>query len=537
MGKKVVLGLFIATIAVQPLAGPVSSLPPPAPEVVPGFSIRPVAAVAAPTALAFGPGDADGPDLYAATLAGDVVRISLLWGAAGPVATDVSTFASDFGLPLGIAFRGAELYVADSHEGNESGRTDGRVSVVSNGTRSLLVDGLPNGRHNTNHLRFGPDGSLWIANGNPNDAGCTGSVCVGGDADVFPYSGAILSVNATARKDAPAILHWRDEPGAVIPPANISGHPRNADFAANVTVRGFGFRNVFGVAFSPTGLAYTAENGADSPPSQDALYRVTPGADHGFPFCFDEGLPGATGAGISVAANPLFPSADCSGVAPATALLGWHVCATGLDFARPGPAAFPGAFGTSLYVGECGPFFVDDTVAKTLSQGPSHHNTGHKVVRVVLDAAGNATGVSDFVTGLSLPTDVHFGPDGAMYIADAEGILRVAPVPLPTVPVQAVGYAFGPRSLVVPAGTTVEWRARVFPHTVTTIDEPCVPSFDAYGGCTGNDPTNSDSDPDTFRKNLPQGAAATHRFDDPGVFHYFCELHGSLGMSGEIVVV
>ncbi len=45
-----------------------------------------------------------------------------------------------------------------------------------------------------------------------------------------------------------------------------------------------------------------------------------------------------------------------------------------------------------------------------------------------LDSNGEAVHVSDFVAGLVLATDLLFGPDGAMYIADAEQIYRVAPL-------------------------------------------------------------------------------------------------------------
>jgi hypothetical protein len=85
-----------------------------------------------------------------------------------------------------------------------------------------------------------------------------------------------------------------------------------------------------------------------------------------------------------------------------------------------------------VYVGQCGPFFPYETVGQYLADPDAatraYNDVGHKVARVTIEANGDATAVDDFVTGLALPTDVLFGPDGAMYIADAEMIYRVTPV-------------------------------------------------------------------------------------------------------------
>lgn len=549
--------LALALVGVLPSGLPQVEVPHPVPEVAAGFTLVPLSPVLGATSIAFGPG-VGGQDLYATTLLGDVTRIHLLWTAAGPVANGLSTYKSGLSGPLGIVFDGDAAYVADSHGSTQgTGRTDGRVlRIEPDGTTATVVDGLPNGRHNTNHLRFGPDGRLFISNGNPNDNGVSG-----GDPDVFPYSGAILAIDtANVTPSSPAVLEWRDASNALIPPGSIASDPANADFAAAVDVVGSGFRNVFGVAFGPDGSAYTAMNGADVPASQDALFHIAAeGTDFGYPFCFNEGLPGATGSGISVVTNPTFPGHDCTGVPPATALLGWHTCTTGIDFPTDGPFAFPAAMANSAFVAECVAFQPDDVVAKSLDEGVGLHTThslSHKVVRVELDANGEATEVKDFVTGLALATDVLFGPDGAMYIADAEMVYRVAPVgavnpaqPLPTVPdllpvlpgvgpieppsfaIQAVGFSFAPPVAVVPLGTEVQWDGVLIGHTVDTAD-----SLAQAQAADGNDPANSDGDPDTFSRPLPQGGQVTHTFTAPGTYYYFCEPHAGLGMVGVVVV-
>ena len=489
---------------VAPLVPPAASSP--VPGVLDGFTVQPLAPVAAPTAIEFGP---DG-DLYATTLAGDVVRVDLEWTPAGPVATGASTVASGFSQPLGLAFVGSRLFVSDSHPGAESGRTDGYVTMLDGATRTVVLDGLPNGRHNTNNLRVGPDGLLYVANGNPNDNGVDG-----GDADARPVSGAILRADPAVLAASPATFHW---PVGVAPNA-LYADAANADFRSKVEVYASGFRNVYDVAFSPSGVAYTAMNGADAPSSQDALFRIAPGVDHRYPDCFNEGAPGAVGDGVTVVPNPLL-GADCSSAPKAAALLGWHVCATGID--AP-PAGSP--FGNAVYVGECSFFFPEP------ERGVTQHDTSHKVARVVLDANGDALEVQDFLTGTALVTDVRFGPDGALYVADAEGILRVAAA-RPTVPVAAAGFSFASPVLVVPAGSTVEWQGVALPHTVTTAA-----SLDDARAGRANDRLNADADADTFHQALPQGGVVRHAFEEPGTYAYFCELHRGLGMVGQVVVV
>ncbi len=564
---SIVLGalmLIVPAAALAPLVlgqGPTGEVQV-VPEVVDGFTLETLAPASAPTAITFGPGGTDGADLYAATLAGNVVRHELAWTPLGPVVEDASVVASGFNLPLGLAFDEAgDLYVSDSETSADAGRLVGFVVKIdaNTGQRERIVDGVPNGQHNINHLQFGPDGQLYLPVGNPNDHGNgTGT----GDSDIFPYSGAFLRVDVDELDaQGPAVLHWVDANGDRIPDDDIVDHPRNQDFADKVDVFARGFRNIFDLAFAPdtlpfAGTAYTGENGADAPSSQDSVYKIEEGGNHGYPFCYNVGEPGATGADVSKAPNPNSPNPDvgCNNKVTATALIGWHICATGVDFPSDGqdgptaqgapgiPYTFPSGFQQSLFVAECGPFFLHDTITRTLEQGATTHNNGHKVTRVALDANGEATDVEDFVKGLALPTDVKFGPDGAMYIADAGALYRVAPIPSldtpdATVPVAAAGVSFIAPVTVVPTGTTVEWTRGALPHSVTTSEDPCIPHLDS-STCQPNDVDNSDANPDTFNHDIGAPlSSVSHTFENAGTFPYYCSYHYQLGMVGMVVVL
>jgi plastocyanin len=76
-------------------------------------------------------------------------------------------------------------------------------------------------------------------------------------------------------------------------------------------------------------------------------------------------------------------------------------------------------------------------------------------------------------------------------------------------------FSFEPKDLTVPPGTEVEW-----------LDEGGRHSIEADDGSFKSDA-------------LTAGASFKRRFDQPGIYKYFCSFHGSAGghdMAGTIVV-
>jgi glucose/arabinose dehydrogenase/plastocyanin len=319
--------------------------------------------------------------LYVASYAqGAVVRLPFL--TAGVLGAP-ETVATGFTNPLGVAVApDGTVFVADSHPGGAAygGRTVGRVQAVRDGAAEVVVDGLPNGRHNTNNLAVA-GGRLLVTNGNSTDDGVSG-----GDAEL-PLSGTLLSVALDAR-------------GIVV------GSDGTA--VAGLTVEATGMRNLYDVAVRPgTDEAWITTNGPDTfdPYGEDTLVKVPALAGAAPDFGFPECLYDAAG---DILDNPASPGA-CGPHAPPEQLLGLHVSANGLAF---GPD--DATWGGDLFIAEFGNFYGSSIV-------------GHRVVRVPVNPDGTSGPPADFLLGAA-PLDVAFGPAG-LYIADFAGAITLWPQP------------------------------------------------------------------------------------------------------------
>ncbi|HEX6342277.1 PQQ-dependent sugar dehydrogenase [Umezawaea sp.] len=153
--------------------------------------------------------------------------------------------------------------------------TDGAIT----GTPQVLLTGIPRNKyHNGGRLRFGPDGTLYIATGDGQNGAWA--------QELDNLAGKVLRIN-------------RD---GTIPPDNPFGTP----------VWSYGHRNPQGLAFDSRGRLWEQEFGNSV---MDETNLIVRGGNYGWPTC--EGTTGSCGDPDFVAPKHTYPVADgsCSGIA------------------------------------------------------------------------------------------------------------------------------------------------------------------------------------------------------------------------------
>jgi glucose/arabinose dehydrogenase len=220
-----------------------------------------------PSALAF---DKRGR-LFVSTLAGKI--LILLDNNDDGRADEVKTFATGVPTPLGMTFRAnGDLFVTSNQLPFLGGL--GRIMRIrdTNGDdvadeQTIILDGLPStGDHQTDRLRFGPDGLLYFGQGSATDNGTPKHP---GRPPEQPLNATMLRINVDLPNPTPEV------------------------FAT-------GLRNPFGMAFHPVnGELFSTDGGSgeicqfapcpeDMSPLEEVNWIVQ-GGNYGFPSC--EGTP------------------------------------------------------------------------------------------------------------------------------------------------------------------------------------------------------------------------------------------------------
>ena len=253
-----------------------------------------------PTCMAF---DSRGR-LFVGTISGDILILPDLNDDGVVDAGQIKRFATDIHEPLGLEFRSnGDLYCTSNVPHSDIGQV-GRILRLrdTNGDDvaddiAVILDGLPSaGDHQTDKLKFGPDGLLYIAQGSATDDGTPDP----GHPAEGPLNGTILRINV----DNPA--------------------PQPEIFAK-------GLRNPFGMAFDPvSGALFCTDVGPgdlcqsapcnDTSPPEKVLW-VFQGGNYGFPGCW---IPDG--------------SAACAGVTGPLAQFPKHLTPTSIAF-YTGPQA------------------------------------------------------------------------------------------------------------------------------------------------------------------------------------------------------
>jgi glucose/arabinose dehydrogenase len=353
----------------------------------------------------------------------------------------------------GVTFADGGFFVAEG--GVLQG---GRILRISmDGSITALVEGLPSmGDHHTNGPVVGPDGWVYFAQGTVTNSGVVGEDNYGfGWLRRFPRLHdvpcrdiTLAGENFTTANPLDPERADRVTTGAFVPFGTptaagqvIRGRVPCSGAVMRVRVAGgepelvaWGFRNPFGLAWSPDGRLYVTDNSYDNRGSRsiwgagDKLWAVAPGSWYGWPD-YHAGLPVTDADHYRTPGRPAprFLLAEHPATPPRpAAVLGVHSSSNGFDFSR-NPA-----FG---HVGEA---FVAQFGDMAPEVGKVMAPVGFKVVRVdvesgvVRDFAVNRGAVNGPASrigggGLERPVAARFDPAGtALYIVDF-GVMTVGP--------------------------------------------------------------------------------------------------------------
>ena len=342
----------------------------------------------------------------------------------------------------GGTFHNGAFYISEGGE-MEGGRI---LRITPEGKIAVVAGNLPSmGDHHTDGPVMGPDGWLYFGQGTASNSGV-----VGEDNAKFgwlkrhpqfhdiPGQDITLAGQNFTTSDP---IHGKGKAitGAFLPFGTASTKNQVIKGAVpcsgsvmrvrpeggNVELVAWGFRNPFGLAFSPDGRLYVSDNGYDERGSRpiwgaaDILWAVNKGVWYGWPD-FSAGMPlnrkhfkppGKKQPQFLLASHPNRPPDP-------TAIFPVHSSADGFDFSRSSQ------FG---YVGEA---FVALFGDEAPSVGKILHPVGAKVVRVDVGNGliqefavnkGRQGGPASKIggNGLERPVAARFNPAGnALYVVD-----------------------------------------------------------------------------------------------------------------------
>jgi glucose/arabinose dehydrogenase len=370
--------------------------------------------------------------------------------------TEIATGAKN-GPWTGVTFHKGYFYVAEGGE-LQGGRI---LRIAADGTQTVLVDNLPTrGDHHTNGPVIGSDGYLYFGQGT-----FTNSGVVGPDNAEFGWlkrfhnlhdipckdirlNGSNFSSANPLESGSREVLTGAFSPfgkttlkdevirGQVPCSGSVLKLPLGGGSAELVA---WGFRNPFGLAFSPEGNLFVTDNSYDTRGSRpvygagDILWEVKSGAWYGWPD-YHGGRPLNEGDHFRAPwkNRPELLLAEHPNVPPQpSAILDVHSSSTGFDFSR------------NDRFGHKGEAFVAQFGDQASPTGNVRAPVGFKVVRVDTKTGvinefavnkGSTNGPASWLGsgGLERPLAVRFDPSGtALYVTDF-GVMTMTDKPNPS---------------------------------------------------------------------------------------------------------
>jgi glucose/arabinose dehydrogenase len=270
-------------------------------------------------------------------------------------------YATGLNIPSSLAFHGGYLYVGDTDAVLRFPYASGDLKATA--AAEKIVDLVPNGKHYSRTVVFGPDDKLYVASGSD----C--NVCEEAD----PRRAAVWIYDADGK---------------------------------NGRAYATGLRNAVGLEWSGNTLYATANGrdmaGNDLPP--ESFYVVKDGANYGWPYCFP------VAPGQKQVWDKDFGKKDqayCDAAQPSIANTTAHAAPLGLAFYTG--KAFPAQYQGQMFVALHGSW---NRLVKS----------GYKVVTINPQSGE----VKDFVTGFlkanlattARPVDLQVAGDGALLLSD-----------------------------------------------------------------------------------------------------------------------
>jgi glucose/arabinose dehydrogenase len=345
----------------------------------------------------------------------------------------------------GVTYGNGHFYIAEG--GVKSG---GRIlRIDKTGKVETLVSDLPSlGDHHTDGPALGPDGYLYFGQGTATNSGI-----VGEDNAQFGWLARHPEFHDIPCKDVTLTGKNYEQAGKVtgayspygkatekgqtiagrVPCSGAIMRLRAGSSTAAPELVAWGFRNPFGLSFSPDGRLFVSDNGYDERGARpvygaaDMLWEVKPGLWYGWPD-YSEGRPlsdsrfqspgvGKDTPGFLLAEHPNPPPKPI-------AFFGVHSSSNGFDFSRTAEFGFAG----EVFLAQ----FGDQAPAVGKVMNP----VGFKVVRVNIETGvihdfavnrGPQNGPASLLEkgGLERPIAARFDPSGrALYVVDF-GVMTV----------------------------------------------------------------------------------------------------------------
>jgi glucose/arabinose dehydrogenase len=318
---------------------------------------------------------------------------------------------------------------------------DGRVTAI--------VTGLPSrGDHGTNQICLGPDGKLYFAQGSATNSGVVGvdDFVAFGWPRVYPEVHDVPAKNLVLTgKNFLTVDPRGAQPGmktvtGAFRPFGQSGEPGGEAFGntkcnsailccdtkgGNLEVHSWGFRNPFGLAFSPEHQLHASCQGMDVRGSRpvandvDTLIAARKGAWYGWPDFTTDLKPLLDDrnhdppSSVGRRAEPLvdLKSTDVATPDPKDVAASFPPGTQVAGFAWAPPAF--GEIGQQLVIAELGPSDGRDAGRVVTVNARGDQET------VLANAGGSPASRSGALgRGLERPIDAKFGPDGALYVVD-----------------------------------------------------------------------------------------------------------------------